>query len=274
MSLAAGPGAVLGPDVVDALPQPVDGGVDVDRLAGGEGIECLLDSGGDAEHREAGRPQGGGTGCVSQPCSAAAAASAQLPRARWTSATPGVQERLVEAVGGSGGRIGEEGGRPVVVAPPGGEHGAGPGHAKDPDGQGLIGRVSGQRRLGVGPATEPDEAFGGLGVEVAAEAVVEPGEVPFGDLVERRVHRLLVAAVVEERDAEVDRRERSRLRGRCRGDGVAAQLDAFGGMADVATAETEHATGHRPGQRIVGGLLDELEHALAPLLGAARSGRP
>ena len=35
----------------------------------------------------------------------------------------------------------------------------------------------------------------------------------------------------------------------------------------MATAETERAPGHRPGQRVVGGVLDELEDALTPLLG-------
>ena len=123
------------PDVVDASSQSVDGGVDVDRLAGGQGIEGLLDAAATlsiakrADHSVAAR------GCVSQPCSAAAPPR-PTRQGEVDVGDRGVQERLVKAIDGSGVASARRAcarssspRRAASMAPAG--------HAKDPDGEGL-----------------------------------------------------------------------------------------------------------------------------------------
>ena len=63
--------------------------------------------------------------------------------------------------------------------------------------------------LGLRPAAQPEQPLGGECVEVPAEAAVESGEMGIGGGVEHLVDRILVAAGVEQGDAEVEHGERS-----------------------------------------------------------------
>ena len=221
-----------------------------------EGIEGLLDGGGNAEHHVAGRPQGGGPGPGLPAVLGRFGGVGPVPEREVHVGDGGVEERLVEAVTGLGDGVGEELGRRFAFAAPGGEHGGGPGDAQDPDGEGVVAHVPGQGVLRLGPAAEAQQAFGGLGVEVAAEAVVQAGQVPLRDLVERGVDRLLVASVVEEHGAQVDHRERSSLRRRGGDVRVAAQLDSFArggrsgcGRGRACGVPSPTTAGHRPDRR-------------------------
>ena len=68
------------------------------------------------------------------------------------------------------------------------------GNLEHADRERVVRRVAFEQGLGLGPATQRRESLGCQRVQVAAEAVVQPGEVAFGDGVERGVDGLSIPA--------------------------------------------------------------------------------
>ena len=148
------------------------------------------------------------------------------------------------------------------------EHRAGEGEADLPERKGLGAFARTENSVGLRPPAEPEQALGREGVDVAAEAPIEPRQSRLGGGVEHLVDGLLVPAGIEEGDAEVEHGEESRLgirrgrrppRGRAPRRGSGLPRDRRRCRAPVAPSPTPSGS--------ASGVGEQLEHALRSRFG-------